>query len=75
MELSLAATIVILVVTLAVLAYASWRHRQPVDLLKIRLINYGLIQLLCVFVILVLGAHFVTLFVGHPVTGQGQGTP
>ena len=72
MELSLTATLVILAAALAVLAFAWRKHRQPTDLLKLRLINYGLVQLLCVFVVLIIGAHLVTLIVGHPVTGSPQ---
>jgi hypothetical protein len=75
MDLSFPFTFAIIAAAVALFAYAWWRHRQPADLLKIRLINYGLVQLFCVFVILIMGAHLVTLFVGHPVTGQGQGTP
>lgn len=72
MDLPLLPTIAIMLAALALFGFAWWKHRQPADLLRVRLINYGLVQLLCIFVLLLFGAHLVTLVVGHPVTGGGQ---
>ena len=70
MELDLIPTLILLALNAALFAFAVYKHRQPADPLKPRLISYGVVQLLCIIVFLLIGAHLVTLVVGHPVTGQ-----
>jgi len=75
MELSLPATLAVVVITFIVFGFANWRARQPAQPLKVRMINYHVVQLVCVIVILLMAAHLLTLFTGSPVTGQAGGRP
>ena len=68
-------TIGVLVAVLLVFAFANWRARQPAQPLKVRMVNYHVVQMACIVVILVVAAHMLTLYAGHPVTGQGGGRP
>jgi hypothetical protein len=70
MDLSLTATLAIVVLTFLVFGFANWRARQPPEPLKVRYINYHLVQMACIVVILLMAAHLMTLYAGHPVTGQ-----
>ena len=74
MELGFNATLVITVLSFCILGFANWRARQPAQPLKVRLVNYHVVQMAAIVVVLVMAAHLVTLWVGHPVTGQGGGT-
>lgn len=58
-----------------VFAFANWRARQPAQPLKVRMVNYHVVQMACIVVILVMAAHMLTLYAGHPVTGRGGGRP
>jgi hypothetical protein len=71
MDLSLTATLAIVVLTFAVFGFANWRARQPAQPLKVRMIDYHVVQMVCIVVILLMAAHLVTLIAGRPVTGQG----
>ena len=71
--MSLPITLTVLVLTLALFGFAMWRAKQPAQPLKVRMVNYHVVQIVCVVVILVLAAHLVTLIVGTPITGQGGG--
>lgn len=73
MDLSLTVTLIVVVLTMAVFGFANWRARQPAEPLKVRMINYHVVQMACIVVILLMAAHLVTIFTGHPVTGQQQG--
>ena len=73
MELDLPVTLSIVALTLAVFALASWRARQPAEPLKVRMVNYHVIQIACIVVILVMAAHLVTLLTGAPLGGQATG--
>ena len=70
MELSLPVTLTILVLTGAMFAFANWRGRQPAQPLKVRMINYHVVQIVCVVVVLLMAAHLLTLFSGQPVGGR-----
>jgi hypothetical protein len=72
MDLSLTATLAIGVMCFAVFGFANWRARQPAEPLKVRMINYHVVQMVCIVVILLMAAHLVTIFAGKPVTGQQQ---
>lgn len=71
MELGLAATLAIAVLGLGLFSFANWRARQPAQPLKVRMVNYHLIQMAAIIVVLLMAAHLVTIFAGRPVTGQG----
>jgi hypothetical protein len=71
MELGLAATLAITGLGLGLFGFANWRARQPAQPLKVRMVNYHVIQMAAIVVVLLMAAHLVTLFAGHPVTGQG----
>jgi hypothetical protein len=73
MDLSLTATLVVVVLTFAVFGFANWRARQPAEPLKVRMINYHVVQMACIVVILLMAAHLVTIVTGRPVTGQQPG--
>jgi hypothetical protein len=70
MELDLPVTLSIVALTLAIFVLASWRAKQPAEPLKVRMINYHVIQIACIVVILVMAAHLVTLLMGAPVGGR-----
>ena len=72
MDLSLTATLAVVVLTFGVFGFANWRSRQPAEPLKVRMINYDLVQMVCIVVILLMAAHLVTIFAGRPLTGGGQ---
>ena len=59
--LGLPLTLAILLATLALFAFASWRAYRPVDLLRPRLINYAYVQFIAIFVALLMAAHILTL--------------
>jgi hypothetical protein len=73
MELNLPVTLTILVLTLGMFAFANWRARQPAQPLKVRMVNYHVVQMICIIVVLLMAAHLVTLFSGQPLTPRGGG--
>jgi hypothetical protein len=73
MELNLPVTLAIVALIAGLFAFANWRSRQPAQPLKVRMINYHVVQLLCIVLLLVMGSHLLTLWLGHPVTGQRTG--
>jgi len=73
MNLSLTVTLIVVVLTMAVFGFANWRARQPAEPLKVRMINYHVVQMACIVVILLMAAHLLTIFTGRPVTGQQPG--
>ena len=70
MELSLPLTLTILVITAAMFAFANWRARQPAQPLKVRMVNYHVVQMICIVVVLLMAAHLVTLLSGQPKGGR-----
>lgn len=72
-NLDWAVTIITSMLVLIVFAFANWRGRQPAQPLKVRMINYHVVQMACIVVMLVMAAHMLTLYAGHPVTGQARG--
>ncbi len=73
MELDLTATLAVVVATMMLFGFANWRARKPAEPLKVRWINYHVVQLACVVVILLMAAHLVTLFSGGSAPGQTGG--
>jgi hypothetical protein len=72
MDLSLTETLIIVVLMFALFGFANWRARQPAEPLKVRFVNYHVVQMGCIVVILLMAAHLITIFAGHPLTGQQQ---
>jgi L-asparagine transporter-like permease len=70
MELSLPITLTIAVLTMAMFAFATWRARQPAEPLKVRMINYHVVQIACLVVLLLMLAHLVTLLTGGSPQGR-----
>lgn len=66
MELSLTVTLIIVALTGGLFWFASVRAKKPAEPLKVRYINYHVVQLGCIVVILVMAAHLVTLVSGRP---------
>jgi hypothetical protein len=75
MEMNLPVTLAIVVAMGVLFAFAAWRAKQPAEPLKVRMVNYHVVQIACLVVILVMGAHLVTLLFGQPLTGGGQAAP
>lgn len=71
MDLSLTTTLAVAVLMLCLFGFANWRARQPPEPLKVRMINYHVVQMVCIVVILLMAAHLVSIFTGHPFDGQG----
>lgn len=57
----------------AVAGLSLLRAGRPADPLKVRLIDYNYVAIFAVAIMLVVGAHLVTLIAGHPVTGRRFG--
>ena len=70
MELNLPVTLAIVALTVGLFVFSAWRARQPAEPLKVRMVNYHVVQLFCVVVLLVMGAHLVTLLFGSPLAGN-----
>ena len=73
MNLGFTATFVITALTVCIFGFANWRSRQPAQPLKVRLVNYHVVQMAAIVVLLLMAAHLVTLWAGHPLTGQAGG--
>ncbi|HXJ00627.1 MAG TPA: hypothetical protein VNH44_05350 [Micropepsaceae bacterium] len=71
MDLSLTSTLAVAGLMFCVFGFANWRARQPAEPLKVRMINYHVVQMVCIVVILLMAAHLVSIFTGRPYTGQG----
>lgn len=69
MELDLTATLGVAVLCFIVFGFANWRARQPAQPLKVRMINYHVVQMVCIIVILLMAAHLITLFGGSTSAG------
>ena len=76
MTLDLPATVAILVAALAVFGFAIWRASRPPNPMKVRMINYHIVQIFTIIVLLLMLAHLVSLVTGHPMVGrQPLGAP
>jgi hypothetical protein len=70
MELNLPVTVTIVVVIMAIFAFANWRSRQPAQPLKVRLVNYHVVQMFCLILLLVMLSHLVSLLTGSAFKGR-----
>jgi hypothetical protein len=67
---SLAVTLVILLLAVAVTGFANYRERRPRQLGVPPLISYATIQMIAMVVALLMAAHLVSLLTGHPLTSR-----
>ena len=65
MELNLPVTLAIVILAMGTFAFANWRGRQPAQPLKVRYVNYHVVQMLCLVLLLVMLSHLVTLLTGN----------
>ena len=70
MELNLPVTLSIVILTMAMFAFANWRARQPAQPLKVRMVNYHVVQIVCLVVLLLMLAHLMTLLTGTEFQGR-----
>ena len=73
MELEFALSLAVLVAVLLLLGYATWQLRRLADPMRVRMIDYHVVQLLALIVALLALAHLITLFTGQPFTGSRLG--
>ncbi len=66
MELDLPFTLIIVALTGGLFWFATVRAKKPAEPLKVRFINYHVVQLACIVVILVMAAHLMTLMSSLP---------
>jgi uncharacterized membrane protein YidH (DUF202 family) len=66
-------TLSALAVVLGVAAFARWRGRQRSEPLKVRLVNYHYVFIVCMVGLFIIAAHLLTLIAGHPLTGGRLG--
>lgn len=66
MTLGLPVTLGILAAAFALFGFALWRGRQPADPMRVRMVNYHLVQLFAILIVLLMAAHLLTLFKGTP---------
>ncbi|MSP95072.1 MAG: hypothetical protein EXR00_07335 [Alphaproteobacteria bacterium] len=65
MELNLPVTLIIVALTMGLFGFATIRAKKPAEPLKVRFINYHVVQLVCIVVILLMAAHLMTLVAGN----------
>ena len=46
---------------------------RPAEPLKVRMVNYHVVQMVCIIVVLLMAAHLITLLSGQPLTPRGGG--
>jgi uncharacterized membrane protein YidH (DUF202 family) len=68
--MGLAATLVVLVLALAVAGFANWQERRQRPLGDPPLLSYAAIQMLAIVVAILMAAHLVSLLTGHPLTSR-----
>jgi len=72
MSTELILTLTAFLLAACVAAFAIIRANRPVEPMQVRLIDYNYIALPALIALVAIGAHLVTLIVGHPVTGGGR---
>jgi hypothetical protein len=74
MEMNLPVTLAISAVVGAVFVLAYFKGKEPAQPLKVRMINYHVVQIACIVILLVMSAHLATLLFGSQ-AGAGQVIP
>jgi hypothetical protein len=68
--MGLAATVVVLVLAVAVAGFANWQERRHRPVGNPPLVSYTAIQILAIVIALLMAAHLVSLLTGHPLTSR-----
>jgi uncharacterized membrane protein YidH (DUF202 family) len=68
--MGLAATLAVLVLAVALAAFANWQERRQRPVGNPPLFSYTAIQLVAIVVALLMAAHLVSLLTGHPLTSR-----
>ena len=68
--MGLAATLAILVLAVALAAFANWQERRERPVGNPPLVSYTAIQLAAIVVAILMAAHLVSLISGHPLTSR-----
>ena len=68
--MGLAATLVLLVLALALAAFANWRERGQRPVGDPPLISYTAIQMVAILVAVLMAAHLVSLLTGHQLVSR-----
>jgi uncharacterized membrane protein YidH (DUF202 family) len=68
--MSLAVTLVLLLLAVGVGGLANWRERQPQELGRPPLVSYTTVQMIAVVVALLMAAHLVSLATGHQLVSR-----
>lgn len=71
--MSLAITLVLLLLAVGVAGLANWRERRPQDLGHPPLISYTAVQMIALVVALLMAAHLVSLLTGHQLVSRFLG--
>ena len=66
MNLDWTLTLTMLAASFGLFGFANWRARQPAQPLKVRMVNYNVVQILALVLVIVVLAHLVTLVTGTP---------
>lgn len=74
--MELAITAALFVLFLGLFIFARWKARQPAEPLKVRWINYTIVQYGAAVVMLLMVAHLLTLMTGRTFKGRmGEAGP
>jgi hypothetical protein len=68
--MGVAATVVVLVLAVALAGFANWRERRQRPVGNPPLVSYTAIQMVAIVVALLMAAHLVSLLTGHPLTSR-----
>jgi hypothetical protein len=68
--MGLAATVVVLVLAVAVAGFANWQERRHRPVGKPPLVSYTTIQILAIVIALLMAAHLVSQLTSHPLTSR-----
>jgi len=73
MSSDLLITLLALAAVLGLAAFARARGRKRAEPLKVRLVNYHYVFIVCMVGLFIIAAHLLTLMAGHPLTGGRLG--
>ena len=68
--MGLAVTLVILVLAVGLAAFANWQERRQRPVGNPPLVSYTAIQMLAIVAAILMAAHLVSLWTGHPLTSR-----
>ena len=68
--MSLVPTVVILLLALAIAAFANYRERRPRALGRPPLLSYTVLQMIALVVVVLMLAHLVSLIMGSPLKSR-----